>query len=776
MPALAVLLAMSGSQMAAGAPQVVPLPEPNPKREKVSPKQAAKTVDLPNPKPTGFGFAAAIQPLLDYKLSKADRQNLKGAVSAVYKGRFPAAQAAHARIKDPSARKLAQWYAYRRNGVNAKAADIEAFRVANPLWPNQRRLRRNAEQSLFMGKAAPETIAAFFATSSPETGAGLAALASMHAARGDKTVAAVLVRRAWRSHRLNKSVEKAILARFPGMLRAEDHKGRVNALLFRDRRSRIAAALRAAKHLSAQERKKIDARVAVVRRSRAAKKLLAAIPDAAAKDDVGFYFSRIQWLRRQKRYEEAWELLRNAPSEPDKLVDLGEWWVERRIHARAALNAGHPDIAYEIASEHGPLKGKHYHEAQFLSGWMALRFLGRIQQARDHFLALRTAALTPKRIARAEYWLGRAAAANGEQDEAARHYARAAAHGLTYYGQLARQTLDPSPAALPLEPAPRPSEADVQRFLARDAVRAIGVVRAAGLTKLTRVFFYHLARSLKSPAEIVLLAELARAIEQQQASVRLGKIALNRGHPVTEIAYPLGLLPDYRQLGRTVDPALLHALSRQESEFNPKAKSPVGARGLMQLMPRTARAVARQHKVRYRRAKLTADPAYNMMLGVAHLGDLLDQYHGSYILVLVAYNAGGGRVRDWTKQFEDPRQNNVDPIDWVERIPFTETRNYVQKILSTMQIFRSRIEGPDGALRLMQDLNRAEKPPREPQVEEQPQAEDVQAGPPPEALQAGDGDEQPQAENADEQPRAENPDEQPPAEDPSPKRADAAAN
>ncbi|MFQ5626058.1 MAG: lytic transglycosylase domain-containing protein, partial [Methyloligellaceae bacterium] len=245
-------------------------------------------------------------------------------------------------------------------------------------------------------------------------------------------------------------------------------------------------------------------------------------------------------------------------------------------------------------------------------------------------------------------------------------------------------------------------------FNARSAVRTIALIRAVKLESLAPLFFHQLARRIESPGEAYLLAQLASLMQQPHASVRLSKIAFNRGLPLAEQAYPTNMLPEYKEINVPVELALLYALARQESEFNPAAKSRAGARGLMQIMPRTARAIARQHKVRYRRSALTKNPSYNVMLGVAHLGDLLADYNGSYILTLVAYNAGGKRVREWTREFGDPRVKNVDAIDWVERIPFTETRNYVKKILTGLQIFRSRLNGAHGALRIVADLNRGQ--------------------------------------------------------------------
>jgi soluble lytic murein transglycosylase len=688
----------------AKAPSIA-LPDRNPKR--TSARQAEQLGHaLPNEKPEPPGVVADLPKLLEYPLINADKAALKEAVRTIYKRRFDDARASMKRIKDKTALKLATWYYYRRNDNDAAPDKIERFRLANPDWPSQRRLRRNAEKALLTGKYEPKTVIAFFEKSRPTTGAGKAALGGAHHAMGEEKKGQHLIQEAWRRHELGTDIEKIILDRYGNLLTPRDHKARVDRLLLLDRKSKIAATLRAAALLGEKEQKKIDARIAVVRRLKTAKKLLADIPEADTKDDVGFYFSRIQWLRRHDKEKEAWDLLLAAPREPDDLIAIDEWWIERRVNCRMALNAGHPEIAYRIARDHEPISGTHYNEAEFLAGWIALRFLGKPHGARQHFLALRTAAIDNDEVATAEYWLGRAAAALKDDAEAKTHYEAAARFPLSYYGQLARQQLTPGPTSLPLTPAPVPTEADFARFKSRDAVQTIGLINSVDLEKLAPLFFHHLARTIDAPAEAVLLAKLAEFMDQPHASVRLSKIAFNRELPLAELAYPVNMLPDYKEINVPVEEALLYALSRQESEFNPSARSPVGARGLMQIMPLTARAIARQHKVRYRQSALTRNPSYNMMLGVAHLGDLLNNYDGSYILTLVAYNAGPGRVRDWTEEFGDPRSKDVDAIDWVERIPFTETRNYVKKILTGVQIFRSRLNGPDKALRLYEDLNR----------------------------------------------------------------------
>ena len=673
----------------------VPYPDPNPNRVAI-PMQGAR--------PPLMDFISVLNPLLEYALSAGDEANLKTAISACDKGDAHSALAATSKINDNAARKLATWYIYRSGGESAEL--IESFRTANPDWPALDELRKRAEATLFLNDAAEQT-KAFFATSQPMTGVGKAALASALMKEGNDAAAKLLIASAWRGHKLSEPVEKKILDRFGTMLTSEDHHARIYAridrLFYKDDPEVANTALRVAKLLSADEQQKVNARIAILKRDDDAGSLLDALPESTTAGDVGLLFNRIQWLRRNQRDEEAWKLLLSAPSDPDKLLDVENWWIERRLNCRAALNSGQSRIAYEIAVKHGLISGEAYVEAEFLAGWIALRFLNEPNYALGHFLAARIKAKSSKTIALTEYWLGRTRAALGDNGSAANNFRVAALYPQYFYGQLARQAFDERPTLV--VPTEVPSPTDIQRFLANDAVRAIAVARAAEMDQVTLQFFLALARQLKSPGEIVLLAELAKTTGKPQLALTVAKIAFNRDLPVGEYALPLGVLPEFKSLlDDHVDPALVHALSRQESEFKADAKSPVGATGLMQLMPPTARVIAKQYNLKYEAAQLTK-PVYNIQLGEAFLGDLIRSYSGSYLLALAAYNAGGGRVQEWTKQFGDPRNPGVDPIDWIERIPFTETRNYVKKITETLQLYRSRLAG-DAALQLVQDLNR----------------------------------------------------------------------
>ena len=679
----------------------VSLPEINPNR--------ASPMSPPAPEPA-LDYASVLKPLLNYNMSSADESRLRFIMR--HKGSI---EETAAKISDPAVRAFGLWYRYKHNKSTVlKAEAIEEFRLAHPYWPSQDDLREKAETSLFLTEADPDRIKAFFGPSAPQTGAGKAAMARVYLKEDNEAAAKDLVVSAWRDHTVNQTVEKKILSKYGKMLSHEHHRARIDKLLYPDRKSATKHALRVAKLLPASEQKKVAARIAVIKRGGNAGKLLDALPDGAIEADVGLRFNNIQWLRRTKNKEKrlrAWKLLLDAPLEQTILLDLKEWWIERRINVRAAMNDGHPRTAYEIAAKHGLNSGDSYIEAEYLAGWIALRYLDEPNTALRHFLTMRKAAETSRYISMAEYWLGRTALVLGDRSSATVHFHGAAKYPQYFYGQLGRQALDPRPARLEVTSTPTPTQADIDRFMAREGVRAIGIARAAKLEWVTPQFFLALSRKLDSAAEVVLLAELAKATNKRQIGLRLSKIAFNRDLPLGDYALPIGVMPAFKSLlSKRVDPALVHALSRQESEFNAGAKSPVGASGLMQLMPATARGVARRYKVKYSKSRLT-NAAYNQQLGEAFLHALIEGYDGSYFLALAAYNAGPGRVKEWMGIYGDPRNPDVDPIDWMERIPFTETRRYVFKIMETLQLYRSRLSGPNGALHLVQDLNRGRRVP-----------------------------------------------------------------
>ena len=419
----------------------------------------------------------------------------------------------------------------------------------------------------------------------------------------------------------------------------------------------------------------------------------------------GTLLARLKALRREGADDDVWSLLRSIRPDAADLADPNLWWDFRRGEIRRALSHDHPKTAYAIATVHGPLDGENLSEAEFLAGWIALRFMQEPQRAVRHFEASRVAGLV-RNEARASYWLGRAKQELHVRAEARAHFAAAAGSFHTFYGILARQMLRTA-SACEFRAPPQPSKEAVAAFVNEDAFKAVMIAKQLQLDQVLAGLVLDFARQLRDPEQMTLTLELAERVAPPHVTVRAAKIALLRGFAAEAYAYPT-LLPKYDQAGPDVklEPALLHALTRQESEFYTGTVSHVGARGLMQLMPGTAKQVAAAVKMKYEAARLISDPSYNVTLGSAFLARLLSAYNGSYVLSLAAYNAGPGRIAEWTKDFGDPRDKSVDPVDWVEHIPFTETRLYVQKILESTQLYRCRFERGKTRFQIVEDLHR----------------------------------------------------------------------
>ena len=430
----------------------------------------------------------------------------------------------------------------------------------------------------------------------------------------------------------------------------------------------------------------------------------------------GTMLARLKALRRENADDDLWSLLRSIDPDSADLAAPDVWWEFRRSEVRRALLQDHPRTAYAIAKTHGPLNGENLSEAEFMAGWIALRFVHDPLLAVHHFEASRVAGFS-RTEARAAYWLGRAKLEVGASKEAQRYFAEAASRFYTYYGGLARQAVQRGNVCEFRAPA-APSPREIEAFVNEDAFRGVMIAKQLDMEPALNAYILDLARQLRDPVQMTLVLELAQRVTGPHVAVRAAKIALLRGFPVEAYAFP-ALLPKYSEAGDNakLEPALLNALTRQESEFYTGTISPVGARGLMQLMPQTARQVAASAKMKYELSRLVSDPSYNVTLGSVFLAQLVSAYGGSYVLTLAAYNAGPGRVAEWIKEFGDPRDKNVDPVDWVERIPFTETRQYVQKILESVQLYRCGFESSKPGFQLVEDLHRG-RPGKIPELED----------------------------------------------------------
>ena len=703
--ALAVLFGLTAADIARAA-------SPEPVKSTSAVSTAAPSAAATSEQRYKARLDELIAPVLGLTPDPVDVQRLLDAIRPTGTKDQNGARALRAQITDPAARKLADWLAYRA-GVG-EAQDITRFVEANPAWPERNLMHRRAEDQLLATGGSTQRIKAFFNGAEPRSGAGYAALASAFLADGNQAEAKRLAGEAWRSHELPATFEKGFLERFGSFLSTVDHKRRFDRLLVdvsrsaSDRTQRATTAARVVPLLSESDRKTAEARLAIYLRAKNAAALLAKVPAPAdGKTDWGLAFQRAQHMRRTNQDEAAWKLLSTAPRDAALLVNPDEWWEERRSATYDALRLGKNEAAYALVADGTGLSVNPAKDQAFMAGWIALRLLKNPHAALPHLEASRTSADGPLSKARGEYWTGRALDALERKVEAKKRYDDAAKIVDSFHGQLARQKLSGGRSLdLRIGPPAMPTAEQVRRFVELDSVRAAVIATKAGLDRNIRVaLFAHLRGHLETEADVAMLAHLAAALGDVQTSLRVGKTGIARGMNLIAYAYPVHPFPAYTPLRDPPEKAMLLAIARQETEFNHTIVSSAGARGLLQVMPITAQHICRDYKIKCDLPRLLTDNSYNATISSAYIGDRMAELRGSYVLGLVAYNAGPGRARQWIRELGDPREANVDPIDWIERIPIEETREYVKKVLSNVQIYRARLDEPN-ALRLEDDLMR----------------------------------------------------------------------
>ena len=626
---------------------------------------------------------------------QADKDALENVIELVRKQKPGDATQLQATISDPVARKLAEWLILRSDDNGASVERYRAFLAANPSWPSQTFLRRRIEAALWDDHREDSAVWSWFENELPVSAKGRFALAKVMIGRGDRANAERLVREAWRSDPMSEDTETAALDQFGALFTAGDHKARMDTLLYSSEQE--AAGLRAAKRLGAGYLALAKARLAANKKASNLRALLEAVP-RELHGDTGYLFAKIQLLRREEKFAEAAQLMMSAPKDAARLFNVDEWWIERRLLARKMIDAGEYRTAYLIARDAVlPAKDIYKTEQEFTAGWIALRFLNDPALASQHFARIGVGSLNPTALARAGYWQGRAAEAAGRAQEARAAYTRAAEQSTSYYGQLARAKL--GLPQIDLNGVPRGRGAD-----RLEIVRAVQLLYELDERALAIPILADMGEN-GDPDALAGLGELTARYSDARGMLLMGKSALNRGLPFDHYAYPVNGIPSFKQFGPEVEPSIVYAIARQESAFNPSVVSPAQAYGLMQVTPDAGRYVCKRAGVTFDLNRMKTDSVYNAALGAAELGGLLEDYRGSYILTFAAYNAGRGSVKKWIERYGDPRDPKVDAVDWVELIPFSETRNYVQRIMENLQVYRARFGGGT-KLQIEADLHR----------------------------------------------------------------------
>ncbi|AQS41948.1 MAG: Lytic transglycosylase [Candidatus Tokpelaia hoelldobleri] len=610
--------------------------------------------------------------------------SLKSGLDALHKGDTAAAMTARNSLPPHTlTHKTLSWAIATSGAATVSSADIRTAMNELAGWSGKSLMQANFERALARETHTPQHIIAAFSQTRPQTIHGMVSLGAALARTGRTREARAVVAPWWHKAKLSAREEQRVLNAFGTILSKEDHLIRFKVMLYT---YRLASAERLLPYVDAKSL--YTGFAAVARNAPDAAQKLNAVDKSWRRDPV-YLFARTQYLRRTGHYTQAAKLMLQAPKNTSSLLDSDSWWVERRALSRELLDIRNYKLAYKLAAI-SATESASAADAEFHAGWYALRFLNQPKIAFKHFSRIPQLSSNAISTARGFYWMGRAAQAGAAPDRATGYFHRAAHYGTTYYGQLAASKLGmPMPEVV----YPRPNARERGQFAAREPVQAMTVLEAAGYHDEAARLYRTLAQELDNPGELALLTAIAEQRNDHYTSLRIGKAAASRGLDVGALSHPLGAIPETANISAS-GKALAYAIARQESEFNPKAVSGAGARGILQLMPATAKTVARRNGLPYSLERLSSDPAYNATLGAHFLGDQLKQFDGSYILTFIGYNAGPGRAQEWIGRYGDPRNTGLDEIvDWIERIPYTETRNYVQRVMENYQVYKARLTG-----------------------------------------------------------------------------------
>jgi soluble lytic murein transglycosylase len=628
-------------------------------------------------------------------LSSKDIAIYKHAFAAVSKDRWAEAMSLAAKAKNPLPRKVIQWLNLTRPGPGRSFDEMTGFMTKNPTWPRLGALQAQAERAMPDGYPA-KSVLAWFKGRDPETPEGATRLVAALSETGAAEQAAEIARSAWFNLDFDSDDEEDFLDAAGQYLRPADHEARLDLLLWDGAED---SAKRMLPRVSEGQRLVAVARMKLADEARDAEAALAAVP-AKLRLEPGLVFEVARYWRRQGEIAKAAATLDTPPlkaRKPDKL------WGEIENAAREALDEGSVSVAYRLAASHGSESGTAFADGEWLAGWIALRFLEEPQTALRHFTNLYEGTTSVFSKARGAYWAGRAEEIRKNKQTANKWYKLAASNLTVYYGQLAAMRLGES-TALRIKVEPKPTPQETAAFDKQELVRVIRALYAIGVKERSRHFLIRLVFDADKLPQYRLLAILARQSDQPDIALMAAKNARQNGAEMADYLFPVIPLP----AGGKVEPAFVLGLIRQESAFNARAVSPAGAMGLMQLMPETAKQTAKQMKVgKFNETRLTEDPKFNVTIGRGYLDRMVDRFNGSYLLATAAYNAGPSRVRQWIDTYGDPRDGDVDLVDWIESIPFDETRNYVQRVMENLQVYRSRLTKGASRLALDDDLRRS---------------------------------------------------------------------
>ena len=669
-----------------------PKPKPSQKKEEVkivTVKKNKKKINflIPKSKPLIVKSEKSVVQKRSKYYSQKDYDIAKKSIQAMEKSQWTTALKNSKKAKDKSIYNFIQWRHLLTTGNQATFYDYITFIQNNKDYPRISRIKYLAEQKLSTDKISPKKIINWFGVDEPLSGYGMLVLGESFIQTGDSEKGIALIKRGWITAELSRANMKSLSKKYRKYLNSKDYVNRADYLAWENKYWDLKRML---PYLPKDYQLLYTARQILMSKSYGVDQAIKNVPQKF-KNDAGLNHDRLKWRRKRGRIDSSLEILFSIKNNKDYLVRPDKWWVERAIMTRALIYKNKYETAYKVASQHSLDKGSKFAEAEWLSGWIALSFLNDPILAVDHFNNFYQNVSYPISLARGAYWLGRSYEKIGDKRQSEDWYREATKYLTTYYGQLAFLKINPS-QNFELEEQANVKDEYRKYFYNKELVKITHLLNELNKDKYTKNILRHLANDNIVSGSEILAAELATNISRYDFAIQVSKLASYEKRFHNTFNYPIISVPQYVNGRKIPETAFILSLIRQESEFDMRANSHVGAQGLMQIMPYTAKLVAKQAKLPYSKSRLTSDPEYNINLGSHYIAGLILQYDGAYPFATAAYNAGPKRVKHWKKINKDPQKKQIDFVDWVELIPFKETRNYVQRVMENYNVYRYILE------------------------------------------------------------------------------------
>ena len=618
---------------------------------------------------------------------KKDFALAKKAISLMEKKKWIKALSTAEKARDKSIYKFIKWKYLLTKGNQATFYDYQQFIKKNNEYPRIGRLKYLAEHKLSTKKISPKKIINWFDENEPLSGFGKLILGESLIAIGNIPEGIKLIKNGWITAELSRSDMKFFRKKFKKYLNAEDYIKRADYLAWENKYWDLKRMLR---YLPKDYELLYTARQILMSKSYGVDNAISKVPNRL-KNDAGLNYDRLKWRRKRGRLDSSLEILLKIKNNKKYLIRPDKWWKERAIISRSLLYKKKYALAYKISSRHALEDGPEYAEAEWMSGWIALSFLNDPILATKHFKNFYNNVGYPISLSRGAYWLGKSYEKMNNKKESLKWYEEATKYLTTYYGQLAYLKIKPN-EKFELNEQIKVDGKLRKKFYEKDLVKIIFLLNELNKDKYTKDILKHLATENIANGSEVLAAELATNISRYDFAIQIAKLASYQKRFHNDFNYPIISTPKLINGRKIPESAFILSIIRQESEFDLTANSHAGAKGLMQIMPYTAKLVSKQAKLPYSRSRLTTDPEYNINLGSHYIAGLILEYEGSYPFAVAAYNAGPKRVRYWKKLNKDPQKNQIDYVNWIELIKFKETRNYVQRVLENYNVYKFIVE------------------------------------------------------------------------------------